>query len=82
MSNPSVSSNSCSALDRELASVEGHGVEADADWDHLQTPETYLGYYEARTSRYRVMSSPMHLTPTSLPTLCASIIGPLPANGR
>ena len=25
-------------------SVEGLGVEAPADWYHLQTPETYLGY--------------------------------------
>jgi Thioredoxin like C-terminal domain len=24
--------------------VEGLGVEAEADWDHLRTPETYLGY--------------------------------------
>jgi thiol-disulfide isomerase/thioredoxin len=31
-------------IDRELVSVEGLGVEAEADWDHLQTPETYLGY--------------------------------------
>jgi hypothetical protein len=29
---------------RDLVSVEGVGVEAQADWDHLQTPETYLGY--------------------------------------
>ena len=29
---------------RELVSVEGVGVEAEADWDHLRTPETYLGY--------------------------------------
>ena len=29
---------------RELLSVEGVGVEAEADWDHLRTPETYLGY--------------------------------------
>jgi thiol-disulfide isomerase/thioredoxin len=28
---------------RELVSVEGVGVEAEADWDHLRTPETYLG---------------------------------------
>jgi thiol-disulfide isomerase/thioredoxin len=28
----------------ELVSVEGLGVEAEADWDHLRTPETYLGY--------------------------------------
>jgi thiol-disulfide isomerase/thioredoxin len=31
-------------LERELVSVEGLGVEADADWDHLRTAETYLGY--------------------------------------
>jgi thiol-disulfide isomerase/thioredoxin len=31
-------------VERELVSVEGIGVEAEADWDHLQTPETYLGY--------------------------------------
>jgi thiol-disulfide isomerase/thioredoxin len=29
---------------RDLASVEGRGVEAEADWDHLGSPETYLGY--------------------------------------
>jgi hypothetical protein len=28
----------------ELTSVEGLGVEAEADWDHLRTPETYLGF--------------------------------------
>jgi thiol-disulfide isomerase/thioredoxin len=31
-------------VERELVSVEGVGVEAEADWDHLRTPETYLGY--------------------------------------
>ena len=32
-------------VDRDLVSVsvEGVGVEAEADWDHLRTPETYLG---------------------------------------
>ena len=30
-------------VERELVSVEALGVEAQADWDHLQTPETYLG---------------------------------------
>src|SRR5919112_656531 len=30
-------------VERELVSVEGVGVEAAADWDHLRTPETYLG---------------------------------------
>jgi thiol-disulfide isomerase/thioredoxin len=31
-------------IDRELISIEGVGVEREADWDHLRTPETYLGY--------------------------------------
>ncbi len=29
---------------RELVAVRGRGVEAEADWDHLRSPETYLGY--------------------------------------
>ena len=29
---------------RELVPVEGRGVEKAADWDHLRTTETYLGY--------------------------------------
>jgi thiol-disulfide isomerase/thioredoxin len=31
-------------VERDLVSVEGIGAEAQADWDHLRTPETYLGY--------------------------------------
>jgi Thioredoxin like C-terminal domain/AhpC/TSA family len=31
-------------VEREVVPVEGLGVEAEADWDHLRTPETYLGY--------------------------------------
>jgi thiol-disulfide isomerase/thioredoxin len=31
-------------VERELVPVAGLGVEAEADWDHLRTPETYLGY--------------------------------------
>jgi len=37
-------------VERELVSVEGLGVEAEADWDHLHTPETYLGY--GRSERF------------------------------
>ena len=32
-------------VEREPVAVEGLGVEAAADWDHLRTPETYLGYW-------------------------------------
>jgi thiol-disulfide isomerase/thioredoxin len=31
-------------VEREPVGVEGLGVEAEADWDNLRTPETYLGY--------------------------------------
>jgi thiol-disulfide isomerase/thioredoxin len=37
-------------VERELLSVEGLGVEAAADWNHLHTPETYLG--SARGERF------------------------------
>ncbi len=30
-------------VERDLVSVEGTGVEAEADWDNLRSPETYLG---------------------------------------
>jgi thiol-disulfide isomerase/thioredoxin len=30
-------------IERDPAIVEGRGVEAEADWDHLRTPEAYLG---------------------------------------
>jgi thiol-disulfide isomerase/thioredoxin len=36
--------------DRELVSVEGSGIEAPADWDNLESTETYLGY--ERTDRF------------------------------
>jgi thiol-disulfide isomerase/thioredoxin len=37
-------------VERDLVPVEGIGVEAEADWDHLRTPETYLGY--GRSERF------------------------------
>jgi thiol-disulfide isomerase/thioredoxin len=37
-------------VQRDPAPVEGLGVEAEADWGNLRTPETYLGY--ARNERF------------------------------
>jgi thiol-disulfide isomerase/thioredoxin len=34
-------------IEREPVSVEGSGDEAEADWDNLRTPETYLGYWRS-----------------------------------
>ena len=35
-------------VERELVPAEGQGVEAAADWDHLRTPETYLGRWRGQ----------------------------------
>ena len=43
-------------VEREPVSVKGLGVEAEADWDHLQTPETYLGY--GRSERFAQTLAP------------------------
>jgi hypothetical protein len=37
-------------IEREPVAVVGEGVEAEADWDHLNTPETYVG--TARGERF------------------------------
>jgi thiol-disulfide isomerase/thioredoxin len=42
-------------IDRDSATVEGLGIEAEADWDNLRTPETYLGY--GRGERFLSMDS-------------------------
>ena len=43
-------------VQRELVAVAGRGVEAAADWDQLQTPETYLGY--GRSERFTPADDP------------------------
>jgi len=43
-------------VDCEFVPVEGAGVEAQADWPQLATPETYLGY--ARGERLATMGEP------------------------
>jgi hypothetical protein len=35
------------AFERRLLDIEGDGPEAAADWDHLRSRETYLGYRQA-----------------------------------
>jgi thiol-disulfide isomerase/thioredoxin len=36
-------------VEREPVAVEGVGVEAEADWDNLRTPETYLGSWRGES---------------------------------
>ena len=58
-------------IDRGLVSVEARGVEAQADWEHLETPETYLGYLRGTgfVSSERVVPDEPHAfrLPQSLP---------------
>jgi thiol-disulfide isomerase/thioredoxin len=46
-------------VEREPVAVEGVGVEAEADWDHLRTPETYLGY--GRSEHFASPGEPLRL---------------------
>jgi thiol-disulfide isomerase/thioredoxin len=48
-------------VERELVSVDALGVEAQADWDHLQTPETYLGYERSAVGEPRADALPERL---------------------
>jgi thiol-disulfide isomerase/thioredoxin len=43
-------------VQRDTARVHGVGVEAAADWEHLRTPETYLGY--GRSERFAPADDP------------------------
>ena len=53
-------------VERDLCSVEGlgEGVEAEADWNTLRTPETYLG--SQRRERFSDSPLPEHLNYWSL----------------
>jgi thiol-disulfide isomerase/thioredoxin len=69
-------------VERELATVQGLGVEAEADWDHLRSPETYLGY--GRSGRFASPTAP-RLTdaePTRCPDAWTRTTGRSPATGR
>ena len=36
-------------VDREIVDVVGTGPEAPADWEHLESPESYLGFQQAQS---------------------------------
>jgi thiol-disulfide isomerase/thioredoxin len=59
-------------VDRPLVSVTGTGVEAEADWDQLGSPETYLGHGRGHPPGSREASAPgvpqAHVLPDRLRT--------------
>ena len=53
-------------VEREPVSVEGVGVEAAADWDHLYTLETYLGYGRSGRSNHWMLDGEWTIKPESV----------------
>jgi thiol-disulfide isomerase/thioredoxin len=53
-------------VERELVSVEGAGVEAAADWDHLYTLETYLGYGRSGRSNHWMLDGEWTIEPENV----------------
>jgi thiol-disulfide isomerase/thioredoxin len=53
-------------VERELVSVEGVGVEAAADWDHLYTLETYLGYGRSGRSNHWMLDGEWTIEPENV----------------
>jgi thiol-disulfide isomerase/thioredoxin len=53
-------------VEREPVSVEGVGVEAAADWDHLYTPETYLGYGRSGRSNHWMLDGEWTIEPENV----------------
>src|SRR3954452_25420187 len=67
-------------VERQLVPVEGVGVEADADWNHLDTPETYLGY--ERTEHFASPAGAVVRPPRRLRDPRAPALQPLGARRR
>jgi thiol-disulfide isomerase/thioredoxin len=69
-------------VERELVPVEGVGVEAPANWHHLRTPETYLGY--GRSERFASANGASFdkRRTYKLPDACRSTTGRSPETGR
>ena len=70
-------------VERELVSPQGVGMEAEAGWDHLDAPETYLGYGRseqfASSGRRRCSTN---AATTSYASALGSTTGRSPASGR
>ena len=66
---------------RELVPVDGVGIEAEADWNHLLSSETYLGY--GRGQRFLSPPVPSSTSPerTKCPSDCRSTTGPWSGTG-
>jgi thiol-disulfide isomerase/thioredoxin len=66
----------------DLVSVEPEGLEAQADWTNLRSPETYVGTSRPGTSRRRRGSRSTSRAATRLRIRCGSTSGRSPETGR
>ena len=69
-------------IEDKLVSVAAEGLEAQADWTSLGSPETYLGYQQGQNLDFPPASRTTSLAPTSRPSRCSSTPGPWPGTGR
>ena len=69
-------------VERELVAVDGLGVEAEADWDNLRTPETYLGYARGEHFASSGAAAFDERRTYEVPSSCASTTGRWRASGR
>jgi hypothetical protein len=53
-------------VERERVAVEGVGVEAAADWDHLYTLETYLGYGRSGRANHWMLTGEWTIEPENV----------------
>jgi hypothetical protein len=53
-------------VEREPVPVEGLGVEAEADWDHLYTLETYLGYERSGRANHWMLAGEWTVEPENV----------------
>jgi thiol-disulfide isomerase/thioredoxin len=53
-------------VEREPVSVDGVGVEAAADWDHLYTLETYLGYGRSGRANHWMLTGEWTIEPENV----------------
>jgi hypothetical protein len=65
--------------EREPVPVEGLGVEAEADWKHLRTPETYLGYkhgerFASPSATRSTIAAPMRSRNPCAPIIAGSAV--------
>ena len=67
---------------RDLLSADARGVEVQADWSNLRSPENYLGHQRTENFASRGGADQIAAAPMPRPQAWRSMNGPLLVNGR